>query len=108
MAFSKEQKAIIKAAITSIESARDELDSKFKEAKDKISEQQDALENLASELGGEFDELSERSQGAEKGEKLQDLIELINDAANEISNLEDELDTNMFDDTLDLLKSLLD
>jgi hypothetical protein len=102
----KEQLQIIKDALENLTEANGSFEEPVSSAILAIDREIENIGKLREEFQEEFDEMSEKQQESDKGEKLNETIVALEEIVDELSGLKDEFDDNPFDEIINKLEGI--
>jgi hypothetical protein len=99
--MNKTQLKVVQDTKEAIDKAKEKFSNLIDEIISKtIDKEIENIGNLQDELQGEFDELSEKQQEGDKGTKLTEEIEALENLKNELDTFKAECDDSVFDDII--------
>lgn len=100
--MNKERAKKLEAAITTLEEAAKAIrDINIDEIVGQLSSAKEAIEGVQTEEQEAFDDMSEKSQEGEKGQRMSEIIDALGEVTSEIDDLIGELNDCSWGDALD-------
>jgi DNA repair exonuclease SbcCD ATPase subunit len=102
----KEHTKIVKDVLKNIEESKNELDEITTALQTKLEENAESISNLIDELQSEYDDMSEKVQEGDKGEKLNTTIDKMTEIKDGLESLKDDFEADPFEDIVNTINEL--
>jgi prefoldin subunit 5 len=102
----KEQVKLAVGSLQKIEEAKQTVNDAVASAIGIIDSEIETMGGLQADIQSEFDDLSEKAQEGDKGEKLNNDIEALQEILDELESVKDNLEEDPLDDVITKIKNL--